>query len=849
MWTKAVGGLRGGFYADFYWTADDVTLFAMSGGNFSALRMLLERSRQDEQRVAAAPATADVVSNVQRHVSRVPERKERRDDWPAWADAQLVAGWQELGVAQPWEHQAAAANQAFAGQTTLLATATGSGKSLGYWLPALTAARLPRGKGYGTSLYLAPTKALAGDQLQAARTILNAANITDVAITTVDGDTDFEQRRWAQSQAQIVLTNPDMLHHALLPAHPRWRRLLKNLRFVIVDEAHAYRGVFGAHVAAVLRRLLRLASHYGSAPTTILASATTADPQLSAARLIGGSPKEVKIIADDASPRGEQTLLLWEPAPLPADEPDAHWVARTATNEAAHVLADLVAQGVRTLVFARSRSGAENIAEIARSLVLDRTGSTELAQRIATYRGGYLPEERRQLEKDLRDGVILGMASTNALELGVDISGLDAVLIAGWPGTRVSIRQQSGRAGRAGAPGVAVFISRDDPLDSFLVHHPRALLDAPLEATTFDPTNPYVLAPHLCAAAAELPLTADDLARFTAPGSSVTGVERVVELLVQQGALRRRSTGWYWTRRERASDLTSLRGASGTVTIVAADSGEVIGTIDAAAADAQVHTGAVYIHQGETYLVDEYRPSDAVALGRTTHVPYWTLSLSQTDIHVLVEERHQDWGPVTWHLGTVEVTNQVTEFQQRRRQDGLLLDTKPLDLPERTLTTTACWWTVPQRVLDAAGIAPDEVAGALHAAEHASIGMLPLLATCDRWDIGGVASAQHRDTQSATVFVHDGLPGGSGFANRGFELATDWIRATFEAISTCPCNLGCPSCIQSPKCGSNNSPLNKDAALRLLEELLRHAPVSAITNVAAANPAPSDPPDQPAPPR
>src|SRR5690625_3856195 len=389
------------------------------------------------------------------------------------------------------------------------------------------------------------------------------------------------------------------------------------------------------------------------------------------------------------------------------------------------------------------------------------------------------------------------MASTNALELGVDISGLDAVLIAGWPGTRVSIRQQSGRAGRAGAPGVAVFISRDDPLDSFLVHHPQALLDAPLEATTFDPTNPYVLAPHLCAAAAELPLTADDLARFTAPGSSVTDVERVVELLVQQGALRRRNTGWYWTRRERASDLTSLRGASGTVTIVAADSGEVIGTIDAAAADAQVHTGAVYIHQGETYLVDEYRPGDAVALVRTTHVPYWTLSLSQTDIHVLVEERHQDWGPVTWHLGTVEVTNQVTEFQQRRRQDGLLLDTKPLDLPERTLTTTACWWTVPQRVLDAAGIAPDEVAGALHAAEHASIGMLPLLATCARWDIGGVASAQHRDTQSAMVFVHDGLPGGSGFANRGFELATDWIRATFEAISTCPCNLGCPSCIQS----------------------------------------------------
>lgn len=799
----------------------------MGGGDFDALRVLLERSQHDERRVAGAPPAADT-TRVQRHVSHVSARAERTTAWPDWADPELISGWRKLGVNRPWTHQVAAADSAFAGRTTLLATATGSGKSLSYWLPTLTAARLPRGQGFGKTLYLAPTKALAGDQLQSVREVLKAANITDLGIATVDGDTGFDERRWAQAHAKIVLTNPDMLHHSLLPGHQRWRRLFKDLRFIIVDEAHAYRGVFGAHVAAVLRRLLRLAAHYGAHPSVILASATTAEPALSAARLLGGSPQDIQIIADDASPRGEQTLVLWEPAPLPSEDPYQPWVPRTATNEAAHLLADLVTRGVRTLVFARSRSGAENIAEIARSLVIDRTGSQDLAQRIATYRGGYLPEERRQLEADLRAGVILGMASTNALELGVDISGLDAVLIAGWPGTRVSVRQQSGRAGRAGAPGVAVFISRDDPLDSYLVHHPEALVDAPLEATTFDPTNPYVLAPHLCAAAAELPLTPADLPTFTTPDGSVAAVEQVLDLLTQQGALRRRETGWYWTQRERASDLTSLRGTMGTVTIVAADSGEVIGTIDGGAADAQVHTGAIYVHQGESYLVDDYRPADAVALVRAVNLPYWTLSLSETDIHVLGEHQKQAWGPIDWHLGLVEVTSQVTRFQQRRRQDGSLLDTKPLELPQRTLTTAACWWTVPQQVLDAAGIAPDEVPGALHAAEHASIGMLPLLATCDRWDIGGVASAQHRDTQAATVFVHDGLPGGSGFAERGFELARTWTRATHDAIASCPCRAGCPSCIQSPKCGSNNSPLNKAAAIRLLTELLRHAPADQL---------------------
>lgn len=796
----------------------------MGDGGLKALRVLLARSERDEQRLASASSDATVPSEVQRHVARTPPRAEAFGDWPTWADPDLVTGWKDLGVGRPWTHQVAAAEALFAGQTTLLATSTGSGKSLSYWLPALTAARLPRDAGYGTTLYLAPTKALAGDQFASVRKILRAADSTDVPIATVDGDADFEQRKWAQAHGRVIFTNPDMLHHSVLPNHSRWRRLLKYLRFIVVDESHAYRGVFGAHVSLVLRRLLRIAEHYGARPTVALASATTAEPQLSAARLLGRAPESIKLIADDASPRGEQSFLLWEPAPLPAAEPEDAWAARTATNEAAHLLAELVMNGVRTLVFTRSRSGAENVAEIARGLVADRTGSAEFASRIATYRGGYLPEERRELEAGLRSGAILGMASTNALELGVDISGLDAVLIAGWPGTRVSVRQQAGRAGRAGSAGVAVFIGRDDPLDSYLMHHPEALVDAPLEATTFDPANPYVLAPHLCAAAAELPLTEVDLERFAAPNASGELVARAIDALVQQGALRARATGWYWTNRQRASDLTTLRGSASSVKIVAVTSGEVIGTIDGAAADAQTHTGAIYVHQGETYLVEEYEPEEGVALVRPVNVPYWTQSLSDSDIHVLSEHRSQDWGPIKWHLGLVEVTSQVTRFQQRRRQDGTLLDTKYLSLPQRTLATAACWWTVPDTVLADADIQPDEVAGALHAAEHASIGMLPLLATCDRWDIGGVASTQHVDTDAATVFVHDGLPGGSGFAERGFEQAPQWIAATRDVIANCPCQSGCPSCVQSPKCGSNNTPLNKGAALRLLDQLLRHAP-------------------------
>jgi DEAD/DEAH box helicase domain-containing protein len=441
-----------------------------------------------------------------------------------------------------------------------------------------------------------------------------------------------------------------------------------------------------------------------------------------------------------------------------------------------------------------------------------------LAAAVAAYRGGYLPEERRELEQAIRSGRLRALATTNALELGVDISGLDAVVIAGWPGTRVSLWQQAGRAGRAGADGLVVLVAREDPLDTFLVHHPEAALDAPVEATVFDPGNPYVLAPHLCAAAAETPIRTEELGLFG------PGTRELLDVLVARGALRRRPSGWYWTHPEQASRLTDLRGTGGDpVRVVEAGTGRMLGTVDAAAADSTVHEGAVYVHQGSTYVVGALHLADGIALVERRDVDYgtWARWVTTTEIRSITHERR--WGPITWGFGTVDVTTQVMSYQRKRIPDLQVLGAEGLDLPARTLPTTAVWWTAPPDVLEQAGVTLETTPGALHAAEHASIGLLPLLATCDRWDLGGVSTALHADTEQATVFVHDAYPGGAGFAERGYALGATWLRATRQAVATCPCRTGCPACVQSPKCGNANNPLEKAAAVRLLDAVLSHA--------------------------
>lgn len=747
-----------------------------------------------------------------RHVRVLPAREQQTAPWPAWASPVVTHAFERRGVREPWLHQVVAADAAHAGQSVVLATGTASGKSLAYQLPTLSAvldARGSRGERGATVLYLAPTKALAHDQMAS---LLELA--TDVRVTTHDGDSSRELREWARDHGEYLLTNPDMLHRSLLPGHQRWAKFFAKLRYVVLDEGHHYRGVFGAHVAQVMRRLRRVAALYGAEPTFIVCSATMAEPEVAARRLTGVECLPVTV---DHSPRGRVHVGLWEPPLTQHQGVNGAPVRRAASTETADLLADLVAQDVPTLAFVRSRSGVEHVAMKARELLAEIDPS--LPPRIAAYRGGYLPEERRELEAALRDGRLSGLAATNALELGIDINGLDAVLIAGFPGTRAAMWQQIGRAGRQGQDAIAVLVARDDPVDTYLVANPEALLGAPVEATVFDTDNHYVLAPHLCCAAHEAPITEADLPMFGPQARTV------LDGLTDAGLLRRRPRGWFWTDRARPGDHVDIRGAGGAqVALVEAESGRVVGTVDGGAAHGTAHPGAIYLHRGETWQVESLDLEDSVAVMRRVQVEFSTQARETTEISIVAEREHRYWGGCRLSVGEVDVTHQVVSYLTRRQPSGEVIAETLLDLPERNLRTTAVWWQVPDALLAEAGIETVDLPGAAHAAEHCSIGLLPLFATCDRWDIGGVSTARHADTGLLTVFVHDGHPGGAGFAERGYRTAETWLRATREAIAACECAEGCPSCVQSPKCGNQNNPLDKHAAIRLLDVLLADAP-------------------------
>ncbi len=711
---------------------------------------------------------------------------------------------QGRGIERPWDHQARVAEHAWAGRSVVVATGTASGKSMGYLLPVLT--RLlstPAAR----ALYLSPTKALARDQLNTVR----ALALTGVRAAAYDGDTPRDDREWVRAHANYVLTNPDMLSTGVLPQHSRWAAFLRGLEFIVVDECHHYRGVFGSHVAQVIRRLRRVCARYGANPTFVLASATVADPASTATRLTG---VPVEVVDDDGSPRGPVTFALYEPPLTELLGEHGAPVRRSALSETAELLADLVADGTPTIAFVRSRRAAETTALSARR-ALAATGAegARSARQIAAYRAGYLPEERRALEAALRSGELLGLAATNALELGIDISGLDAVLLAGFPGTLASLWQQAGRAGRRGAAALAVLIARDDPLDTYLVHHPEAVFGRPVEAAVLDPDNPYILEPHLECAAAELPLKAADLELF---GDAAPAL---VDDLVRRGRLRRRPAGWYWTARERP--WVDLRGTGGApISVVEQTTGSLLGTVDRAGAHTTVHPGALYLHQGATFVVHELDEADGCALVEPAEVDWTTTARSRTDIRVVEELRRRRAGAVTVSFGTVDVSSQVIGYVRKRIASGELLGEEPLDLPPRELRTRAVWYVVPAGLLTRAELAEAEVPGAAHAAEHAAIGLLPLWATCDRWDIGGVSTALHPDTGEATIFVYDGAPGGAGFAERGYQRIDGWLAATKAAIDACECASGCPSCVQSPKCGNGNDPLDKAGASRLLAQVL-----------------------------
>jgi DEAD/DEAH box helicase domain-containing protein len=747
-----------------------------------------------------------------RHLRVLPRRPAVTVPWPEWADPRVVEAFERRGVTRLWRHQAVAAEAAHARQHVVVSTGTASGKSLAYQLPALTSIlqrRGTRGERGASTLYISPTKALAQDQLS---TIVGLG--LDVRVTTHDGDSTYEERDWTREHGEYVLTNPDMLHRSLLPRHERWSGLFRALDLVVVDECHHYRGVFGTHVAQVLRRLRRVCRAHGSDPTFVLASATVGNPAEHASRLTG---LDVTAVSRDDAPRGEVALVLWEPRFMSFAGENGAPVRRDASSESADLLADLVSEGVRTLAFVRSRRAAEQVSTTTARLLADVDPS--LPERVAGYRGGYLPEERREIEQALRDGRLLGLAATNALELGIDVAGLDAVLVAGFPGTRAAWWQQVGRAGRNAGDALAVLIARDDPLDTYLVTHPEALLDREVERTVFDPANPYVVGPHLCAAAQEVPIREQELELFG------THTRELLDELTAAGRLRRRPHGWYWTHPEPASALTDIRSGIGRAfSLVEADTGRVVGTVDAGGAHATAHAGAVYVHRGETWLVESLDLEEHVALIRRTEVDYSTTARSLTDIAVAQELDHRAWGEARLSLGVVDVSHRVVSYLRRRQPSGDVIDEVPLDLPEQNLTTQAVWWTLSDEQLADTGLLSADLPGAAHAAEHCSIGLLPLFATCDRWDIGGVSTARHADTGRLTVFVYDGHPGGAGISARGFEAAREWLAATRDTIRSCTCPDGCPSCVQSPKCGNQNHPLDKAGAVALLDVLLDHAP-------------------------
>ncbi|WP_174375353.1 DEAD/DEAH box helicase [Nocardia higoensis] len=745
------------------------------------------------------------------HVTDQPARDARTTTWPAWAHPEVVAAFETADIPAPWTHQTETAELAASGRHVVLSTGTASGKSLGYQLPVLTALREdPK----ATALYLAPTKALGADQLRAVSELTHEGALRDIRPATYDGDTQAEVRQWVRDNARWIFTNPDMLHIGMLRSHQRWARVFRRLRYIVVDECHSYRGVFGSHVALVLRRLRRVAACYGADPVFVLCSATTADPADAASRLVGAP---CTAVTEDGSPRGARTVALWEP-PLvnPTGGENGAPVRRPATVEAARIMADLVSEGARTLTFVRSRRGAELVSRETRRLLSERDPA--LLERVAAYRAGYLAEDRRALEAALSDGTLLGAATTNALELGVDIAGLDAVVIAGFPGTVASFLQQAGRAGRRTQGSLVVLVATDDPLDTYLVHHPEALLGKPVEATITDPANPCVLGPQLLCAAAELPITDAEAEALDA--------REVLADLAREGLVRHRpgkqpgSGRWHITAHTHPHDDVDVRGGIGApVMIVDGETGRLIGTADAARAPSTLHEGAVHLHQGETYVVDELDLEGGVAFVHQGD-PGWTTtarSLTTLTIDGIVEEHAH--GAVISALAQVSVTSQVTGYL-RTLPTGEVLDMVELDLPARTLPTRAVLYTVDPELLTAAGITARGLPGALHAAEHAAIGLLPLFATCDRWDIGGVSTAEHPDTGLPTVFVYDGQPGGAGFAERGFARLRPWLAATLDAIESCACATGCPSCVQSPKCGNGNSPLDKAAATRLLRAVI-----------------------------
>jgi DEAD/DEAH box helicase domain-containing protein len=722
------------------------------------------------------------------HVSTSPAEDARTAAIPAELDPRVAAA---LPFPELYLHQREAWDAAARGDHVVITTGTASGKSLAFNLPVLDAiAREPKTR----ALYLYPTKALAQDQARALA-LLKAPN---VRAAIYDGDTPSERRWQVRKWANVILTNPDMLHVGVLPHHDRWADVLHNLRYVVVDEAHVYRGVFGSHVGNVLRRLRRLARVYGADPQFLLATATIANPGELASSL---AAVDAVTVATDAAPRAERTIGLWNPELLDAEL----GLRASPLGEASRLIAGLVSRGLRTICFAKSRKAAELIHRFA----VDRLDA-ETAARLAPYRAGYTPAQRREIERRLVEGDLLGVSATNALELGIDIGLLDCAISVGFPGTVASLRQQWGRAGRRGH-GLAILVASEDALDQYFMREPEALLGRRVEAATLDHANPRVLDGHVLAAAFEAPL--DDADRETLGDEAL---ERAAVL----PQLKATKAGYVWAGRDYPAAQVPLRSTTAdTFAVVEAQTGTVLGLVERERAYSTVHEGAVYLHLGESYLVRELDLQARAAVVTPYRGDYYTQVKKETTTAIEETLRLERRCGLDLAFGRVSVTEQVIAYKKMSVRDQATLEIVGLDLPETSFETEAIWYLPSDVQLEGLSEMP-KLLGTLHAAEHSMIALLPLWAMCDRWDIGGLSTNVHFQTGRPTVFVYDGHAGGVGITERGFDSFEGWVADTARMLEGCPCSDGCPSCVQSPKCGNLNEMLDKDGALTLLRRMV-----------------------------
>ena len=720
-----------------------------------------------------------------------PAREARTEPLPADLDPRVASTLVANGVTALYRHQAETWNAARRGENVVVTTGTASGKSLAFNLPVLDAiAREPKAR----ALYVYPTKALAQDQARA----LAELRLKGLRPAIYDGDTPPEQRWQIRKWSNLILTNPDLLHVGLLPHHDRWGDVLSNLRFVVVEEAHVYRGVFGSHVANVLRRLRRLARIYDADPRFLLATATIANAGALALALTG---EPATLVESDTSPRAEREVAIWNPPLLDA----GLGLRASALGDAARLLSQLASRDLRTICFAKSRKAAELI----HRFTVERVDG-ETARRLAPYRAGYTAEQRREIERRLVDGELLGVTATDALELGIDIGHLDCAISVGFPGTVASLRQQWGRAGRRDR-GLAVLIASEDALDQFFAREPDALLERRVEAAILDHENTRILDPHVLSAAYEAPLADPDAAEL-----GTVALERAAVL----PELERTPAGFVWKGRDYPAARISLRsGDAEAVAVVEHETGSLLGLVERERAYSTVHQGAVYLHLGEQYLVEELDLDGRVALVAPAGVDWYTQAKKESETTIEEAVRMEPRLGVELSFGRVSVTEQVVAYARKAVRDGSTLDVVPLLLPETTFETEAVWFSPNDELLAGLEQMPT-LLGTLHAAEHALIALLPLQAMCDRWDIGGLSTNVHYQTGRPTIFVYDGHAGGVGITERGFERFEGWAGDTHRLLERCPCADGCPSCVQSPKCGNLNEPLDKAGARTLLGRML-----------------------------